>query len=337
MTDTPVCFIVGSPKSGTSLLQSLLDNHDELFVMLPELRYFQHKGLPSITFQHSGWSYIHDYSIRDNVESIKSQILEHKEFTSLRSDTDMSPPRNISTENIDVDLFYETVEKSTPNDDADLVLTILKAMASCSDYVDDVSNRMLIENTPLQEEFASVLEHWFPSAKFIHIIRNPYALFSSLKNRITRRGIYPDIKTQITDMMEASYYYHEKNKQSIEDYYTLNYDSLLRNPNKEMKQIANYLNVEFTESLLQPTTAGVPWGGNSMHDDDYSGISKKPLTNWKEDLTEFEIQFVNDHFSTILHKYYEDEMITVEPFPLWPQRNESLKRYVLNRLAYCRA
>ena len=92
-----------------------------------------------------------------------------------------------------------------------------------------------------------------------------------------------------------------RNTLTIKGYYVLKYEELVANPTKEMKAIANYLNITFNDNLLKPTVLGDEWGGNSINDKVYKKIT---INNFqKKEITPYEIILVNKYLDVFLSKY----------------------------------
>jgi hypothetical protein len=254
----------------------------------------------------------------------------------MRADTPEDSPRNISVERIDVDGFYETAQAIEPSSDADLIESLVRAMATHVEYIDSdrIDDLAFVEKTPLQEEYATVLDRWFPDAKFVHVTRNPYALLTSLRKRSVRSGGYPDIGRRMIDPIKASYYFLEVNRRVIPEYHVLNYDELLRNPESVVADLAEFLDLEFAEIMTTPTIATEPWGGNSMYEQSFEAISQDPLIRWKEEISDFEIRTVNTFFNAVIDTYYPKERSKAGRSAIWPQPGERPTTYVSNRVTY---
>jgi hypothetical protein len=337
-SDRETYFVVGSPKSGTTLVQSLLDGHDDLFVFLPEMRYFQHKGLPSIVHQHDGFGSVADYAVSAETDEIRRRILSHEELTGLRGEGET--PRNIPRDRVDADGFFDDARSVAAETDAELITGLVDALARNSDYVDEdrTDELALVEKTPLQEEFAPTLDRWFSRAKFVHVVRNPYALVTSLRRRVQRGGRYPDVGRQVFEFPVASYYFMERNRRAIDDYHVLDYDGLLREPEPTVRALADFLDVPFTDSMTTPTIGTVPWAGNSMYDQSFEGISREPLDRWRDEISAFEIDLTNRLLGSVIDQYYPDQRLETEGTlaAFAPQEDETPTRYLANRLTYLR-
>jgi hypothetical protein len=72
-------------------------------------------------------------------------------------------------------------------------------------------------------------------------------------------------------------------------YLIMRYEDLLENPERSITSICTFLNIEDDPILRQPTRNGQHWGGNSMFNERFDGISRKPIGRYKERLSQEDI------------------------------------------------
>jgi len=186
-----------------------------------------------------------------------------------------------------------------------------------------------VEKTVENAEFAYLLKKLYPHAKFIHIVRNPYAAVVSTRKFKTLNGRYPYLGT-ILESLESSYYYAFQNPLSIDDYLVLKYEDLLLETEAQMRQVASFLDIPFEETMLVPTALGEEWKGNSMSGQGFNGVSTYPLTAWKDQITSLEIELVNVLLNHVLDRY-RYEKISSKSSPYFPAKGETVRKYFANR------
>ncbi len=59
-----------------------------------------------------------------------------------------------------------------------------------------------------------------------------------------------------------------------------------------MRQVCDFLEVEFDGSLLEPTLGGQPFKGNSMYKSSFNGVSRASLDRWRSVLSPEDIHEV---------------------------------------------
>lgn len=315
-------FILGSHKSGSSLLRSLLDGHPELFVIPTEIHYFQYTG---------HWV---DYRLRyalpkqmDRQALIKSLVnLVEKKNNHIDPYAD-----SVIRGKFDIALFEEFLTNNSWKSDRELFELYTKAI-----YL-SLTGKLLPENLRFVEksvenaEFAVFLKQMFPNCRFIHIVRNPYATLVAIRKSKTKKS-YPLIRDFIFSL-QNSYYYLYKNQKLIENYLVVGYEDLLLSTEETMIKIADFLKIEFSNILVTPTVMDKPWMGNSSNNDKFDKVSSKPLKKWRSQINNLEIELVNTFFDSILRDYnYERLKQTNSKF--FPVSREGFKAYAKNRALF---
>ena len=79
----------------------------------------------------------------------------------------------------------------------------------------------------------------------------------------------------------------------------LKYEDVITETADKMREVAAFIEMDFSQQLLEPTVLGKGWGGNSMSGKDFQGISNYPLTSWQRDINSLEIELVNKTFSYV--------------------------------------
>ena len=198
-------------------------------------------------------------------------------------------------------------------------------------YGDSLPDLRFVEKSVEHAEFAGFLKSLYPEAKFIHVVRNPYAvLVSNRKFLMKGKKKYPYLGP-VLESMENNYYYLYQNPRYIPDYLVLKYEDVITETADKMREVAAFLDIDFSEHLLEPTALGKGWGGNSMSGKDFQGISNYPLTSWQKDVNSLEIELVNKTFLHVLSDYqYTRVEQKFSSFKFLS--NEKPSVYILNRL-----
>lgn len=120
--------------------------------------------------------------------------------------------------------------------------------------------RLVLKNPPNTARISTLLE-LFPRAKFVHIVRNPYTVFSSTvnlwrrfydDNRVQRRH-YPHLEEHVLDSFERMFTKFDRDQPNIPpgQYCEIRYERLVADPIEEMRRIYDELQLgEFDR--LQP-------------------------------------------------------------------------------------
>ena len=141
-------FLVGAPRSGTTILQSLLAAHPKI-TSFPETKFF-----------HFLWT--------DNLKSRLPDRL-HRWFHQ-----EIDRP----------DLFdrHEVYNRQVTSDRIKWFVGILDRLAT------EDGNQIWLEKTPEHISFAKDILNYLPDAKFIHLIRNPLDVVASMRKATQTPG-----------------------------------------------------------------------------------------------------------------------------------------------------
>lgn len=322
MISEPI-FLLGCHKSGTSLLRALLDGSPELFVIPIEAHFFQYGG------------YWVDYALRSSLPATLTFRDLVRSFTKLietsnQKTSPTSPVDLVGKWNVDRFSHYLRTFGAPRYEEhgfRGFLDTYVEAI-HVSLYGDSPSISRFVEKSVENAEFASILKRIYPGAKFVHILRNPYATLVSIRRHKTRKN-YPFI-AGIIDAMINSYYYLYKNRSLMSDYMVIRYEDLVTKPQEVMREVTRFIEIEFVEALFEPTVMGKFWKGNSSRGRQFEGISTQPLVSWRQEIRPLEVSFVNLLFGHILQDYgYQLQEAQGSPYQPCPR--ERLKTYFANR------
>ena len=280
-------FLGGCPKSGTTLLLSLLDGHPKL-VVLPEETHFLE--------QRADYSALGSYQakLRRLLEKSDLPLLggrkpgqigkapsadlrdyssfDHQQFTRLAADFVAQPWINDSM------LLSETIRA--------YAIAIGWDWRNCVRWV---------EKSTCNELCPEALFELFPEAKLIHVVRDPRGVFASVKRRLLNRSGSYTKAHRLVRGWNRSCRQIQKLMDRRERYLVVRYEDLIQAPRESLERVCRFVGIEFVPELLTPTRAGRQWQGNSSFHTAFSGISAQSVDHWKHELTEDEIWWVDLH------------------------------------------
>ncbi len=321
-------FIVGSHKSGTTLFKSLFDGHRDIFVIPFETELMKWIG---------NWIYYplkRQFPKENSINDIKNALVSNiRHIDTMRLDK-MGGLGNIDLRGRFNLGYFRKFMKKTHTSLNEMIIDYFIAIYYSLGGEIPFNKKYIVEKTVGNSEYAIFLKQLFPNAKFIHLIRNPYANIVSLRRYASKRlGHYPPLYPYM-DGLDYTYHMLYKNELLLqEDYYVLKYEDLIEHPTETMQKIARYLNIDYTSTLTIPSTIGIQWVGNSSTGETFYGISKSPLAKWKKDILPMEIRWVNLRFSHILERFGYERLSSFQNI-LKKNKGESFKTYIVNRIAY---
>ena len=223
-------FIIGNPRSGTTLLRLMLNKHRKMSVP-PEAGFLVWLYDEYQDFTFTGRNV--DYFIKTLRNTTK---IEHwnLDFDALRSFIMSEKPDNFS---ILIDSVYEYYSKDN----------LLKKI----DFYGDKNNFYLHK--------IDLLAKLYNNAKFIHIIRDGRSVAVSYKDlnkkKITSKYA-PDLPDKIetiakewTDNIQIINNSFEKLNPSL--YYTVRFEDLILKTEESLQNICDFLDIEYDEEMLK--------------------------------------------------------------------------------------
>jgi hypothetical protein len=272
LRDCPV-FICGHPKSGTSLVRSILDSHPQLVVYPEETIFFRH-FLPNA----EGLSLQQQLELADRC---LIHIFNWNQDEPTPSQTGF-PDRDYSS------IPYEAVRsqmkglvESNYRHAGDILSAAILAFGQVSRQLGD-STRYWVEKSPYNEYYAKKIYGWWPEARCIHVLRDPRDNFASYRLK------HPEWNAEFfSSNWNCSTKAGLQNRELYGDshYLIIRFEDLVQSPEENLKKLTEFLGIQWNSSLTRPTRFGEQWKGNSMFTDRFQGISTTPVSRWKENLS----------------------------------------------------
>jgi hypothetical protein len=83
----------------------------------------------------------------------------------------------------------------------------------------------------------------------------------------------------------------------------IKYEDLIVNSAEVMKQLCEFIGIDFKNVLLTPKLLGENWFGNSTSSESFLGISDKRIDSWKNDIYKHEINMINELFGFVFRDF----------------------------------
>ncbi|MEL7357710.1 MAG: sulfotransferase [Cyanobacteria bacterium J06560_6] len=256
-------FIIGTERSGTTLLRLILNTHSRLAVP-EEVGYFGFDFSQTIDvtqWENPGLSweeyeqYVHNF-LSSRKETFKDFELQDLEDTILKN------------KEINLKKPYQT---------------------SLSQFARLHGKQRWGEKTPNNVFFVDILYQMFPKAKFIHIVRDPRSIVCSM-NQDDFPWFSDDSVINALNWrkkFQAAKQLLEKNVPS-EQRMLIRYEDLVANPEVSVKQICSFLNEAFEPDMLQFYRTSKEFmlksANNSHNRMANNPISTESLKRWEKNL-----------------------------------------------------
>lgn len=299
----PMFFIVGSPRSGTTMLQQMLDANPNLilplespWIIVLKKRYFNLKL----------WT-------TDLLLEFINELYKERKFNELWK--------------VDRELLTKEILQ-LPLNSIDFATLIRVVYINYPSFYKKNNITLIGDKNPVYAIYIDELFEIFPEAKFIHLVRD------YRPNILSNRKWF--LKQRISVLAYQWFFYNwfiEKHKLTHKKhYYTIRYEDLVSEPEKYTKEITNFLNFEFTNLMLQThqilQTVYTNESSNIKHVNSLKGlhehlkepISAERLNKWENEMKPYELELADYIDGDFAKKYGYKKVYNTKGFKLFCQK-----------------
>jgi hypothetical protein len=163
-------------------------------------------------------------------------------------------------------------------------------MLAYASITNNLSAKLWVDKTPTNERFIERIWEEFPSARIIHVVREPVATLTS------RRVMEPAITLRLAlKFLRVSYQIAiEESAFNDGKYLLLKYEQLCDDPGAVINELIDFLKIENSASLTNATVAGIAAKANSSFNGDTASgaILKSGQHKQKEVFTANELRLI---------------------------------------------
>jgi hypothetical protein len=252
---TPI-FLLGSQRSGTTMLRLMLNNHPNLAI--PHETAF-------ITIYHKKLDSYGDLADKDNARRLLADISQHPLVK-----------RGGLIENPDAILSRHTASYS------ELIDAIFQS------YADSLGKALWGDKTPFYTPDIDVLHRIFPDAKILHLVRDGRDVVLSQKSIEWMSGNLPKL---ILDWRWKTTIAHKVGSALGDNFLEIRYEDLVRQPEQMLRRICSLIDETYDQTMLSYSdeaqkvvpSDSLKWHRNSIRPPDPSRLDR-----WKTDLARAE-------------------------------------------------
>jgi hypothetical protein len=244
----PATFIVGHPRSGTSLLRALLDSHPDLLVLPFETHLFdwaRSKDPASAVLARTRlWPTLHarhPSASKDEVEDVLTQAF------------------------------------SRARDPRARMLALVEGWRELTGAPEETR---WVEKTPRHLYEATTLLKWFPAeARILLMRRDPRDVMASALKEDPSRTIFQMALTgRLAHQVVTE---HERDPR----FFVVGYEGLVRDPAGTMRTVCQFLDVPYDPVVVMPTVLGAEYSGNSRFEPALIGVSEAAVGRFRNVLS----------------------------------------------------
>jgi hypothetical protein len=266
----PFFFILSRPRSGTTLLRTLLDAHPNISIPPEHVNlihlYFKYR------FKKGRWN-------KDQVDSLYSDFSSH-------------PGVKTFWKYDETFLREQLYQCASDNGSFADLIKIIYASYQSFNSKKDIS--ILGDKSPVNSLYSPILSRIFPDARFIHLVRD---YRGNLASMIKYETMSPGITTIVMHWRNSVDQIEKMAKANPSRFLTLKYEDMVTYPEKFMPVICDFLNVPYVEQILdfdsRREVVKKAYDKEfilNIHPNLNKQISTDSITKWREKLNNSEIK-----------------------------------------------
>ena len=267
-------FLIGSGRSGTTLLRTIVNQHPELCIP-PE----SHGAIPNAVKQYyrggeNGWQKLIALSL--------GEFLRHTNFRLWKTDLQ----KNIN------ELYTLKSEEQSLSAIINYIYAeyIKKHKTGASRWGD---------KTPFNTLRIKWLLKLYPQAKFIFVLRDPRAVASSFR----KSEINPSLKESSLRWKASIEAFENLEKNSKGSTLLIKYEDLVIEPEAVTRKVCAFLEIDFLANMLTERRAFSGDGTIAHHKNSQQKINRTSLQKWRELLNKEEIKSIEAITGSLITKY----------------------------------
>ena len=266
-------FIIGSGRSGNTLLRSILSGNSDISIPPESYR---------IPFAIKKFHILNNRDWEDIVSQVLKEFEDCKEFYTWEIDiTDVQKRlENIADSkrtlsNIFDELFCTYTEKHSPG------------------------SKIWGDKTPMNTLYLDWIGTVFPRSKFIHIIRDGRDVASSYL-KMERYDTILEAANRWINSIESAQSFGSKIK---ENYIEIRYEELVTKPEEVIKDTCDFLDIDYDSKMLDHTKQVKKLGDTDKehHSNLSKPISSDSVGKWRNNLSESD----QESITKLLHKHLQ--------------------------------
>jgi hypothetical protein len=301
-------IVTGPRRSGTHLVYRLLDGHPDLFNSLYEVHYFEYlSSLDAEKIHH-----VRNIFNRLDLDELIDQVAERDLFPCyLKENIEKYRDDLVGVARSDVltigfnDLRESLEENRYRFENLRQIFDWWYKSIFNAIGIELKQIRYIVVPSPDYGLSAESASQYFDEFKVLLVLRRPEAIVNSLRKLRSKQPYRRDFSLfRVLPELKRYQEYCERLEILLkrDDCKLVIYEDLVSRHDEVMKEIAEFLGIEFEEILLRPSFLGKNWKGDSSFGE-LEGVSEEPLQRGVFLLSDFEKELIGEYLKACSHYY----------------------------------
>jgi hypothetical protein len=168
---------------------------------------------------------------------------------------------------------------------------------------------VVVKETSL-EIYAGMLAGMFPGAQFVQLVRDPRDNYAALHAGVAKHyrlfgESEHDILASLLHRVGTGMRLIEPNIAALgaDNFTTLSFEALAQEPAASMRDVAEFVGIDFTPTLTSPSIMGLPTAGNNYDEQQFFKVTARNVGRWHERITNDEAQVIEFHLGDVMDKF----------------------------------
>jgi len=269
--ELPLVILTGHRKSGTSVFHRLFD------------------GVSGVDLYPTDLTVLYAYfSCFTSKKGVTNDELKERLMHVVKNSMEYSVKQglDLTSKNNFLNVFESEIQQIDIRSKSDVIYTICNSWLK-SKGVASEAGYFVVKETSQSVFFEDYIKE-FPQLKMISLIRDPrdnYAAISAGVDQYYSKFGENDLKALSSHINRArmDLISAKINQENYPDsFMAIRFEDLIRDTKTTMKNVSNFLNIDFEDNMLSPNISGKSYNGNSFEGKVFSGISSQNIGKWKE-------------------------------------------------------
>jgi hypothetical protein len=284
LSKIPPFFILGRPRSGTTLLTTLFNAHPNIRIA-PEF--------PVMMFLYRKFKNVKVWD-EDTIRSFVDHAFYHSKNSKINE-------RRVNNLRIDKEFIIGELLRYKEVGSIQLFLKSIDYYAFS--LYDKGETKWIGDKNPVYSIFANRIQRIFPDAKFICIIRDYRDNFISMRKLADREVAVeaPSIPLQVARWKYFTKLFLDCKRRFPDRYYILRYEDLVTDQEKTFRSLCDFLGIVYTPAVFEyhkrkeetKQTYGTSGVWERFHENLLKPINTGSMNTWQDKLTVKEVKLAD--------------------------------------------